>query len=72
MSFDLAKIFQSKREFRQRLATRPIAEKLAMLDALRERQLAIRGAAPRSDSSSEVFRGSSAPHRIKSESNKPV
>ena len=42
MSFDLAKILQSKREFRQRLAARPIEEKLAMLDALRERALAIR------------------------------
>ena len=42
MSFDLAKILQSKRAFRQRLAARPIAEKLAMLDALRERTLALR------------------------------
>lgn len=42
MTFDLAKILQSKREFRQRLAARPIAEKLALLDALRERTLAIR------------------------------
>jgi hypothetical protein len=44
MTFDLAKIQQSKREFRQRLAALPIAEKLAMLDALRERALAIRPA----------------------------
>ena len=43
MSFDLAKILQSKREFRQRLAARPIEEKLAMLDALRARSLALRG-----------------------------
>ena len=42
MTFDLAKILQSKREFRKRLAARPIAEKLAMLDALRERALAVR------------------------------
>jgi hypothetical protein len=42
MTFDLAKILQSKREFRQRLAARPIEEKLAMLDALRARALAIR------------------------------
>lgn len=42
MTFDLAKILQSKREFRQRLAAQPIAEKLAMLDALRERALALR------------------------------
>ena len=72
MSFDLKKILESKRKFRQKLAARPIAEKLAMLDTLRERQLAIRGAAPRSDSSSEVLRGSPAHHRIKSRGNKPV
>ena len=42
MSFDPAKILQSKRAFRQRLAARPIEEKLAMLDALRERELALR------------------------------
>lgn len=42
MTFDLTKILESKRQFRKRLAARPIAEKLAMLDALRERELAIR------------------------------
>jgi hypothetical protein len=43
MSFDLQKILESKRAFRRDLAARPIAEKLRMLDALRERELAIRG-----------------------------
>ncbi|MCI0748064.1 MAG: hypothetical protein L0Y58_21875 [Verrucomicrobia subdivision 3 bacterium] len=42
MTFELAKILESKREFRRRLAALPIEEKLAMLDALRERALAIR------------------------------
>ena len=42
MTFDFAEIQQSKREFRQRLAARPIVEKLAMLDSLRERALALR------------------------------
>jgi hypothetical protein len=42
MTFDLARILQSKREFRQRLAARPIEEKLTMLDALRERAIALR------------------------------
>ena len=46
MTFDPAMILQSKREFRQRLAARPIEEKLAMLDALRGRTLAIRPARP--------------------------
>lgn len=35
MTFDLSKILQGKRDFRQRLAARPIEEKLALLDALR-------------------------------------
>ena len=43
MTFDLAKILESKRGFRERLASRPIAEKLAMLDAMRARHLAIQG-----------------------------
>jgi hypothetical protein len=42
MTFDLAKIVQSKREFRKRAAALPIEEKLAMLDVLRERALLIR------------------------------
>ena len=46
MTFDLVKIMQSKCAYRQRLADQPIAEKLALLDALRERTLAIRSARP--------------------------
>lgn len=42
MTFDLAKILQSKSAFRQRLAARPIEEKLAMLDARRARAIALR------------------------------
>lgn len=44
MNLNLTKILQSKREFRQRLAALPIEEKLAMLDVLRERTVAIRSA----------------------------
>ncbi len=43
MTFDWDKIEEGKREFRKRLAALPIVEKLAMLDALRTRELAIRG-----------------------------
>lgn len=43
MSFELEKILESKRAFHRNLAGRPVAEKLRMLDALRERELAIRG-----------------------------
>jgi hypothetical protein len=51
MNFDLQKILESKRDLRRNLAARPVAEKLRMLDALRERELAIRGNAVHSDSS---------------------
>ena len=65
MIFDLAKILESKREFRQRLAALPVAEKLAMLDALRERQLAIRGRGVSSES--VILREGSPPYRPKPE-----
>jgi hypothetical protein len=51
MSFDLQKILESKRAVRRHLAARPISEKLRWLDALRERELAIRGRAVPSDTS---------------------
>jgi hypothetical protein len=65
MSFDLQKILESKRAFRRRLAARPIAEKLAMLDALRQRQLAIRGSAPHSGADTGALREAPAPYRTK-------
>ncbi len=43
MSFDLQRILETKRALRRELASRPVAEKLRMLDALRQRDLAIRG-----------------------------
>ena len=61
MTFDMAKILRSKRELRQHLAARPIAEKLALLDALRERTLAIRPAHPASES--EVLCEGQPPYR---------
>ena len=42
MKASIGRIQESKRAFRQKLANAPIAEKLQMLDALRERMLAIR------------------------------
>jgi hypothetical protein len=44
MTFDLAQILDSKRKFRKLIAAKPIEEKLAMLDALRERSLTLRPA----------------------------
>ena len=44
MSFDLEEMLRSKQALRLRLAALPIAEKLRMLDALRERALLLRHA----------------------------
>lgn len=41
MTLDVKPIIESKRRLRRDLATRPIGEKLAMLDTLRERALTI-------------------------------
>lgn len=65
MTFDLQAILESKRALRRNLAARPIGEKLRMLDALRERELAIRGRAPHADSS--VLRDNPAPYRTNPE-----
>ena len=63
MSLDLQKILQSKRALRRDLAARPVAEKLRLLDALRERELAIRGGAVHSDSG--ILREEPVPYRNK-------
>ena len=62
MTFDPAKILESKRALRRDLAARPIAEKLALLDALRERELAIRPAS-QSAKESSVLHEEPAPYR---------
>jgi len=54
VSFDSEKILESKRALRRNLAALPIAEKLRLLDALRERELAIRGRMVRRDSVSSA------------------
>ena len=46
MSFNLQRILASKRLLRQKLAGRPVAEKLRLLDDLRERELSLRHSAP--------------------------
>jgi hypothetical protein len=61
MSFDLQKILESKRALRRDLAARPVAEKLRLLDTLRQRQLAIRGRLV----PSSVLREEPAPYRTK-------
>jgi hypothetical protein len=61
MSFDLEKILASKRALRRELAVRPIAEKLRMLDALRERSLTLRP----TPASRDVLQETPAPYRTK-------
>ncbi len=47
MNFDIEQMVASKQAFRQRLANLPIAEKLRLLDAMRERAVIIRQATDR-------------------------
>ena len=65
MSFDLQHIFESKRAHRRNLAALPVAEKLRMLDAMRERELDIRGRGTPMDAESSVVREDSPPYRIR-------
>jgi hypothetical protein len=59
MTSDIQTILESKRRYRQHLAARPIAEKLRMLDALRERALLIR------PESSSMLREEPAPYQVR-------
>lgn len=42
MNFDLERMLESKRAFRRKLAAKPVAEKMRLLDELRARALALR------------------------------
>ncbi len=48
MTFNLARILESKRQHRRALAALPIEEKLRLLDDLRQRTLDLRGSQPTS------------------------
>ena len=67
MTSDLEMIFASKAALRRRLASLPIAEKLQMLDELRERELVIRGrpsrSAPGATAQATVVRADKRPRR---------
>ena len=54
MTFDLQRILESKVVHRRLLASRPIAEKLRVLDALREREVGIRRGKSRPDDDSII------------------
>jgi hypothetical protein len=63
MSFDFQRIFKSKAAHRRKLADLPIGEKLSLLDAMRERAIAICNATPAS--SSGVLHKDPTPYRAK-------
>jgi hypothetical protein len=63
MSEDLKRILESKRALRRSLASRPVAEKLRMLDDLRQRELAIRHAASHQKAESSVLREATGEYR---------
>lgn len=46
MKFDFKRMLESKRHYGERVASRSMGEKLRILDALRERELALRGKVP--------------------------
>ena len=54
MNPHVQRILQSKADFRKVLANRPLNEKLAMLDALRERELFIRQCASPATATSQM------------------
>ena len=67
MILDLQRILDSKRVHRARLAAHPIAEKLRLLDALRQRETAIRGNVGDLRSRSNAVREESVTYRTNPE-----
>ena len=57
------KVLESKRALRQSLAARPMAEKLRLLDALRERELAIRSGRAPNPPPADVLREAPPPYQ---------
>lgn len=46
MKFDYSKVSADKQQFREKLAQRPVSEKLKMLDEMRVRDRAIKASVP--------------------------
>jgi len=63
MNPDWQKVHESKRALRRNLAARPVAEKLRLLDALRERELALRPGRAPGQPHADVLRESPTPYR---------
>ena len=58
MTFEMIEILRSKHEYRRQLAARPVAEKLRLLDQLRERSLAIAASRAQRMSDEELLESS--------------
>ncbi len=67
MTFDLQRMLESKRAHRQHLASLPVGDKLRLLDAVRERELAIRGRAIPTAPVSSSLREDPVPYHTKTE-----
>ncbi len=63
-SCDLQHIFESKHAHRRNLAALAVAEKMRMLEAMRERELEICGRGNPVDADSNIVREDTAPYRI--------
>jgi hypothetical protein len=63
MTFDFEHLSESKAAHRRKLAALPIGEKLRLLDAMRERELAIRGRAKIPGNPSGILCEEPSPYR---------
>ena len=67
MTFDLERILERKRVHRACLAALPVGAKLRILDALRERELALHGRSVGADSAPRRVRDQSVPYHSEPE-----
>ena len=64
MTFDLQRILEGKRALRRKLASQPVADKLAMLDALRDRARMIHEAAARKEVLGQLAKARAKLHEL--------
>lgn len=67
MTFDYSRMLESKRAYRERLEALPLGEKFRILDALREREVAIRSGVVRPASPADAAHEPRQPYKAKSE-----
>jgi hypothetical protein len=67
VSFDLQRLIESKRAYRQHLRRLPIGEKLRLLDVMRERELALRARRGSNSTGDNTVSESATSYHLKSE-----